>query len=108
MMRHIAVGTDHVLLSTLAANACAIDRGELVPLPLVDPRISVTFAIIRLAARTLPPIADELIREVIAADCAALEVARRLAGGLGKPMPAHATDARPTRPRRGAAVAVAR
>jgi DNA-binding transcriptional LysR family regulator len=81
MMRRIAVATDHVLLTTLAANAGPIDRGELVPLPLIDPRISVTFAIIRLAERTLPPIADELIRDVIAADRAAFAVAHRLAGG---------------------------
>jgi DNA-binding transcriptional LysR family regulator len=85
MMRRIAATTDHVLLSTLAANAGQIERGEFVPLPLVDPRISVTFAIIRLAERTLPPIANELIRDVIAADRAAFELARKLASGLQKP-----------------------
>jgi hypothetical protein len=85
-----------------------VDRGELVPLSVVDPRISVTFANIRLKARTLPPIADELIREVIAADRAALDVARKLAGGRLKPVPAHSTAARPIKRRREAAVAAAR
>ncbi len=108
MMRQIAVATDHVLLSPLAAHAGAIERGELVPLPVVDPRISVTFAIIRLEARTLPPIAGELIREVIAADRAAFAVARKLAGRLQGPVRAHSTDARPTKRRRGPAVAAAR
>jgi DNA-binding transcriptional LysR family regulator len=108
MMRQIAVATDHVLLSPLAAHAGAVERGELVPLPVVDPRIGVTFAIIRLQARTLPPVAGELIREVIAADRGAFAVARKLAGRVRGPVNAHSTDARPTKRRREAAAAAAR
>ena len=108
MMRHIAITTDHVLLSTLAANAKAVERGELVPLPVVDPRIGVTFAIIRLEARTLPPIADELIREVVAADRAARDVADGLGARLLESLRARSAPARPAKRRREAAVTVAR
>lgn len=104
MMRHIVAATDHVMLSGLAANTKAIERGELVPLPFVDSRISVTFAIIRLDTRTLPPIADELIREVVAADRAACEVSRRLEARLLDSMPALAPAAKPPRIPRQAAV----
>ena len=82
MMAKIAGATDHVLLSTLSASAGAIATGELAVLPFVDPRIAVTFAILRLAARTLPSIADELIRDVVAADRAALVAERELAARL--------------------------
>jgi DNA-binding transcriptional LysR family regulator len=108
MMRDIVGATDHVLLSSLAANAKAIDRGELVPLPVVDPRISVTFAIIRLEARTLPPIADEFIGAVIAADLAAFGVARKLAGRLLHSPSTRSPAAGPTRRRRVAAVIATR
>jgi DNA-binding transcriptional LysR family regulator len=108
MMRRIAGATDHVLLAPLASNAHAIAAGDLVVLPCVDPRIGVTFAVLRLEARTLPPIADELIREVIAADRAALDVERVLAARLvaspsGRPAPR-----RPARRRAAVAVAAAR
>jgi DNA-binding transcriptional LysR family regulator len=82
MMRRLAAGTDHVLVSALAANAEALESGELVALPVVDSRIGAGFAVIRLQGRTLPPVADELIREVIAADAAALAVDRELASRL--------------------------
>jgi DNA-binding transcriptional LysR family regulator len=78
MMRHLAAATDHVLLSTLAAHAAAIAAGDLTPLPVVDPRIGVTFAIIRLEARTLPPIAADLMRDIVAADRAAFARTRQL------------------------------
>jgi DNA-binding transcriptional LysR family regulator len=102
MMRRIALSTDHVLLSTLAANADAIGRAELCPLALVDPRITATFAIIRLEARTLPPIADELTRDVIAADRAAHEATRGLATRL---LGSRTASAVPARRRRQAAAA---
>jgi DNA-binding transcriptional LysR family regulator len=105
MMRHIVRATDHVLLSSLAANAQAVDRGELVPLPVVDPRIGVTFAIIRLEARTLPPVADELIREVIAADRAAFTVANKLAARLPERTSAPSTTGRAIKRGRDAALA---
>lgn len=76
MMLRIARTTDHVLLSTLAANAEAIDAGMLVPLPLVEPRLEVGFAVIRLQGRTLPPIADDLVDDLIAADRVTAEVER--------------------------------
>lgn len=76
MMLRIARTTDHVLLSTLAANAEAVDRGTLVPLPIVEPRLEVGFAVIRLQGRTLPPIADDLVDDLIAADRVTAEVER--------------------------------
>ncbi|GIK85716.1 MAG: transcriptional regulator [Betaproteobacteria bacterium] len=79
MMRQIAAATDHIVLSSLSANAPAVERGELVPLPLVDARIGIAFAILKLKARTLSPLADDLIREVVAADVAAAALDRRLA-----------------------------
>ena len=68
MMRLIARTTDHVLLSMLSANAAAVAAGELVALPLVDPAIGVTFSILRLESRTLPPIADALAASIVTAD----------------------------------------
>jgi DNA-binding transcriptional LysR family regulator len=82
MMRAIVRATDHVLLSGLAANVTALEAGELVALPFSDPRISAKFAVLRLQARTLPPIAEELIADVVAADRAATETERRLKDAL--------------------------
>jgi hypothetical protein len=78
-VRHIARATDHVLLSTLSANAAAVARGEVIALPVVDPAIGATFAILRLESRTLPPIADALARAIDGADRAALGIERDLA-----------------------------
>jgi len=103
IMRHIAGATDHVLLSSLFANAKAIAADELVVLPFIDPRISVAFAILRLEARTLPPIAEALIREVIVADRTALHAERELASRLLGPAPAHSPAVGPTKRRRAAA-----
>ncbi len=101
MMAGIARATDHVLLSTLAASAGAIAAGELVALPLVEPRIGVTFAILRVAARTLPPVAGAMMREVVAADRAALVAERALAARLFAAAPARPSAARPAgHPRR--------
>lgn len=95
MLAQIAQATDHVLLSTLSASAGALTGGTLVALPVVEPTISATFAVLRLAARTLPPIADEFIREVVAADRAALVSERALATRLrdAPSAPAKATRA---------------
>jgi hypothetical protein len=79
MMRHIARTTDHVLLSVLSANPDALAAGQLVALPLVDPAIGSTFAILRLQARTLPPVADALARAIAVADRAAARIGRELA-----------------------------
>ena len=108
MMRHIARATDHVLLSTLAANATAVAAGDLVVLPFVDPRISAVFAILRLEARTLPPIADDFILEVVAADRAALAGEHDLARQLLESSSARASAERPLKHRRKAAVAAPR
>lgn len=78
MMRLIALGTDHVLLSSPTAHVAALERGELVVLPFVEPRICAQFAVLRLQARTLPSIAEELIRDVVAADQASVEAERGL------------------------------
>ena len=100
MMRQVALATDHVLLSSLGANTKAIAAGELVVLPIVDPRISVAFAILRLDARTLPPIAEELIREVIAADRAAGEAEHDLAARLVRRPPARSLPGTPRQRKR--------
>ena len=78
MMQRIAATTDHTLLSSLAANREALARGRLVALPLADPAVRASFAIVRLESRTLPPIADILIREVVAADRASFVAERAL------------------------------
>jgi DNA-binding transcriptional LysR family regulator len=95
LMAQIAGATDHVLLSTLSANENSISAGELVALPVIEPKLSVTFAVLRLAARTLPSIADDFIREVIAADRAGLVAERELAAQLSKApsVPIRATKA---------------
>lgn len=100
MMREIAKATDHVLLSSLAANARALAAGELVVLPLVEPGLGVAFSILRLTARTLAPIADELIQLIVAADANSRAMEEQLAARLGLLVPiAAAADPRPKRPR---------
>lgn len=108
MMRVVAKATDHVLLSGLAANARAIGDGELKVLPLVDPRLSVTFAVIRLQARTLPPIAEDLVSEVIAADRDAAALEQALASRLVRPSADRVPAAPTQRRRQGPPVALVR
>jgi DNA-binding transcriptional LysR family regulator len=84
MMRRITGATDHVMLSTFVINAVALESNELVPLPVVDSRIGVAFAILRLKSRTLPPVADDLIREIVAADRAAALQDRQLAARFAR------------------------
>lgn len=103
MMRHIARTTDHVLLSVLSANADALAAGQLVALPFVDPAIGSTFAILRLQARTLPPIAEALARAIAVADRAAARIGRELAATP----PLHHAKPASVRQRRGAAAATA-
>jgi len=79
MMRRIVSTTDHVLISALSINARALDDAELVLLPVVDPRLEVAFAVTRLQGRTLTPIAEELIDDVIAADLVSAAAERALA-----------------------------
>jgi DNA-binding transcriptional LysR family regulator len=105
MMRHIASTTDHVLISSLALNARAIDEGRLALLPIVEPRMQVTFAVIRLQGRTLRPIADELIGDVVAADragaAAERDVAARLLGPEARRAKGSAKRARDAQPLAG-------
>lgn len=108
LMRRITATTDHLMLSTLSANTEALAAGALVALPLVDRRLATTFAILRLEGRTLPPVADEFIRDVIAADRAALVAERELAARLFEPSPTRAIVARPPRQRRGTLAATVR
>jgi DNA-binding transcriptional LysR family regulator len=82
MMRLIAATTDHVLLAPLGAFVDTIERGELVALPVTDPRIGATFAVMHLRARTLPPTADEFIASVVAADRSSAKLERALASRL--------------------------
>jgi len=82
MMRLIATATDHVLLTLLGANVDTIERGELVALPVTDPRIGATFGVMYLRAHTLPATAEELIASVIAADSASAKLERALASRL--------------------------
>ena len=92
MMQRIATTTDHVLLSSLSANRDALAQGRLVALPLADPVIRIAFAVLRLESRTLPPIAGQLVAEIVAADRAAVALEREIAAGLG--------DLAPLAPRR--------
>jgi DNA-binding transcriptional LysR family regulator len=108
MMRRIATATDHVLLSALSANARAIEEGELEVLPLVDPRYSATFAIIRLQGRTLAPIADELVRDVMVADRETAKLERALASRLEGPRAPRSAAAGQPKRRQRAAVALSR
>jgi hypothetical protein len=104
MMRHIARTTDHVLLAMLSATPVAVAAGELVALPLVDPSIGVTFSILRLESRTLPPIADVLAASIVTADRATVEMERELAATP----PARAARSTPGRQRRAAEASAAR
>lgn len=82
MMRRIVSTTDHALISGLSLCAQAMDAGELVLLPLVDPRLHVRFAVTRLQGRTLAPIAEELIGDIVAADRASAVTERGLAARI--------------------------
>jgi DNA-binding transcriptional LysR family regulator len=104
MMRHIARTTDHVLLSMLSANVAALAHGELIALTLVDPAIGVSFSILRLESRTLPPIADALARSIVTADRATVEMEREFAAAP----PASAVRSAPGRRHRAAAAPAAR
>lgn len=99
MMREIAKATDHVLLSSLCANAKAITTGELVVLPLIEPRLGVAFSILRLTARALPPIADELIRLIIDADANSRAMEEQLAPRVRDRVPDVAAPTVPKPPR---------
>jgi DNA-binding transcriptional LysR family regulator len=68
LMKQIVMHSDHVLMTTLGAAADEVQAGALVVLPVVSPGVQGAFAIARLRNRTLPPIADAFVREVIAAD----------------------------------------
>lgn len=100
LIQRIAIATDHVLLSSLAGNRDALGRRELVALPLVEPAMRVSFALLRLEARTLPPIADALVAEIVAADRAAVALERELAATYAAPraraVPTRAAKVRPT------------
>lgn len=108
MMQRIAATTDHVLLSSLAGNRDALAQGRLVALPLADPVIRVSFAVLRLESRTLPPIADQLVAEIVAADRAAVALERELAARLAGREPAPASARRAPRARPIAAAAASR
>jgi DNA-binding transcriptional LysR family regulator len=78
LMKQVVMNSDHVLMSTLGAAADEIQSGTLAVLPVVSPEVRAAFVIARLRNRTLPPVADAFVREVVAADRAAAAVARRL------------------------------
>jgi DNA-binding transcriptional LysR family regulator len=99
MMQQIARRTDHVLVTSLVASEKALAAGELAVLPVVDPSICATFAILRLDARTLPPVADALMRELIAADRAAVDAERELVARYVGTATARAAPARPPKRR---------
>lgn len=107
LMQRVAQTTDHVLVSSLSANRDAIAGGRLVALPLVDPTFRVSFAVLRLEARTLPPIADQFVAAIVDADRAAAALDRQLAATFVSPKPRAATG-RATKARAPATAAVAR
>jgi len=95
MMATVTAATDHVQLSALVAHAADLESGRLVALPFVDPRLTARFAVLRLRARTLAPIADELIGKVVDADRAAVAQDHALAARLSPPAAAAARRATP-------------
>lgn len=70
LMKEALQHTDHVLLATLTMVEDAVCAGTLARLPLRDPRIASSFAVMRLASRTLPPVAEHLVEAIVAADAA--------------------------------------
>jgi DNA-binding transcriptional LysR family regulator len=70
LMKDAVQRTDHVLLATHTMAEDALLAGTLVRLPLRDPRIAASFAVLRLASRTLPPVAGHLVEAIVAADAA--------------------------------------
>ena len=108
MMQRIAGATDHVLLSALSGNRDALAQGRLVVLPLADPTLRTSFAVLRLESRTLPPIADQLVAEIVAADRAAVALDRELAARFPGPAPAAVAPSRSPRIRPLAAVTATR
>jgi DNA-binding transcriptional LysR family regulator len=68
MLKAVVATTDHVLFATLGVVAPELERGELAVLPVVEPQLASTFAIARVADRSLPAIADDIARAIVAAD----------------------------------------
>jgi DNA-binding transcriptional LysR family regulator len=76
ILKAVTRGTDHVLIATPSIAADELERGELVVLPIVDPRLAAKFAVLRARSRTLPPLAERLVRAIVAADLATAEADR--------------------------------
>jgi DNA-binding transcriptional LysR family regulator len=72
ILRAVTRRTDHVMIATPGIVAEDLAAGDLVALPLVDPRICSPFAVMRLRGRTLPPVADALVAAIVEADRATL------------------------------------
>jgi DNA-binding transcriptional LysR family regulator len=68
MMKAVVRGTDHVMIATPSIVADELERRELQVLPLVEPAIGASFAVIRLRNRTLPPVAERLVAAIVDAD----------------------------------------
>ena len=88
MMRRIVATTDHLMLSTLAANARRSRPASSSRSRSSIRRLATTFAVLRLEGRTLPPIADEFIRTW------SRPIARRSSPSASSP---HACSSLPTR-----------
>ena len=68
MLKSVVRGTDHVLIATPSIVADELERGELRVLPLVEPLVATSFAVMKLRNRTLSPVAEHLVAAIENAD----------------------------------------
>jgi DNA-binding transcriptional LysR family regulator len=78
-MKTIAAHSDAITISSLKMVRHELDRGELAVLPLALSWLKTHFAIMHLTHRTLSPLAEAVIKTIIAEDAKALEVEQALA-----------------------------
>ena len=82
MLKSVVRGTDHVLIATPSIVADELERGELRVVPLIEPFVATSFAVMKLRNRTLPPVAEHLIAAIADADRIVAQADRAREAGL--------------------------
>jgi DNA-binding transcriptional LysR family regulator len=78
MMRTVATASDLVLLASASMVAEHVENGRLVPLPVRGALPTQEFGVVRLSGRSLPPVADVLVEEIVASDRCSAQAERAL------------------------------
>ena len=79
LMKQIVATTDAVTLLSAYLVRNEVAEGRLVVLPLAMPWLKITFSILHLAHRTLPPLGEAFVRHVVEADAEVQKIEHALA-----------------------------